>query len=147
MNTHDAATSTFAISTLPRSTPVSITPTRTPLPLFTAYEPDDVALIARMSHWHGPKGSGPAVSDTLYSVAHACASIACECVPAGAPLTVARSCPKAPSRAAPTMAGERSTADAKLTLDDVTVAIPSLFRLRTTPPAAWIADSAVADAL
>src|SRR5437899_13062539 len=118
MNTHDAATSTFAISTLPRSTPVSITPTRTPLPLFTAYEPDEVALIARMSHWHGPKGSGPVATDTLYSAAQANASDACECVPAGALLAVVRSCAKAPSRAAPTMAGEHSTADAKFASDD-----------------------------
>src|SRR5437773_723417 len=123
-----------------------MTPTLTPFPLFTAYEPDGVALIARMFHWHGPKGSGPVDSDTLYSVAQPIASDACECVPGGALLALARSCAKAPSRAAPMMPGERSTADAKLALDDATVAIPSLFRLRTSPPAAWIAASAVADA-
>ena len=39
--------------------PVSISPTRAPLPRFTAYEPADVAPIARMSHWHALSGSGP----------------------------------------------------------------------------------------
>ena len=34
-------------------------PTRAPAPWFTVYEPSVVALIIRMSHWHGDSGSGP----------------------------------------------------------------------------------------
>jgi hypothetical protein len=50
---------------------VSISPTRAPLPLFTAYEPTEVAPSARMSHWHPLKGSGPMFAGTPYSAAHA----------------------------------------------------------------------------
>ena len=60
MNEHDAARSRFgAMSGCCRSSPVSMMPTRAPLPWFTAYEPSVVALIIRMSHWHGDSGSGP----------------------------------------------------------------------------------------
>ena len=66
MNTHDAATSTLGMmSVLVRSMPVSMSPMRAPAPWFTAYEPADVAPIARMSHWHGPSGSGEGVAGTL----------------------------------------------------------------------------------
>ena len=58
MNEHELATSRFgAISGWVMSTPPSITPTRTPRPVATAYEPPVVALIWSMSHWHAARGS------------------------------------------------------------------------------------------
>src|SRR6267378_3943506 len=90
MKTHDAATSTFGMrSPWCRSMPVSRTPTRTPLPLLTAYEPDEVASIAR----------------------------------------------------------ELITAEAKVALEEATVATPTAFMLTTRPPAAAIAPYAAAEAL
>src|SRR6188508_941894 len=89
MNTHDAARSTFGMmSVWVRSMPVSISPTRAPFPLFTAYDPAVVAPIARMSHWHAPNGSGPIDVGTLKSVAHAAFSAACVLVPGGAASTL-----------------------------------------------------------
>jgi len=62
---------------------VSMSPTRTPLPRFTEYEPLLVAPIARMSHWHALSESGPTAADTPYSEAQAAASAAAVFVPSG----------------------------------------------------------------
>ena len=79
-----AARSTFGMmSLLVRSMPVSMSPTRAPLPRFTAYDPATSAPIARMSHWHALSGPGPLDAGTLKSDAHAAASAACVLVPGG----------------------------------------------------------------
>jgi hypothetical protein len=58
MNEQERATFRFgAMSGCVMSTPPSMTPTRTPLPVATAYEPPVVAWIWSMSHWHGASGS------------------------------------------------------------------------------------------
>src|SRR6266550_4773939 len=148
MKTHDAARSTFGIrSPLCRSTPVSITPTLAPKPLLTAYEPDVVALIARISHWQGPSGSGPVVGETLNSVAQAAASVVCRCVLSGTSALFVPPWAKPALSAAPTMALDPRTAVAKLGLADSTVATPTLFMLRIAPPAASIASTAASDRL
>src|SRR3989442_7346837 len=148
MKTHDAARSTLDM-TSPRfrSIPVSITPTRAPLPLLTAYEPDVVALIARISHWHGPSGSGPVIADTLYSDAQAAISTACERVPSGTAAVFAPTRAKPAFRAAPTLALDPCTAVSKRALADATDAIPTLFMLRIAPPAASIAPTAASGRL
>src|SRR3979490_1780590 len=97
--------------------PGSITPTLAPLPLFKAYEPEGVAWMARMSHWHEPIGSGPAFSGTLYSAAQVPASAARVFVPGGA-AAVAPGCRDTQhERAAPAMMPDLWTADEKLAFE------------------------------
>src|SRR5262245_248869 len=139
MNEHDAATSRFgAMSGCVRSTPVSMSATFTPWPRLSAYEPAVVALIARMSHWQAPSGSGPVVSGTPYSAAHVAFSAA------GLGVTAARAGTRTgfepfwrnhASWATPTTAPDRRSCDANARFAAVTVAIPSLFTLTTVPPA------------
>src|SRR4051794_36250481 len=95
MNVHEAPTSTLAMmSVWVRSMPVSITPTRAPAPWFTAYDPLEVAWMARMSHWQDPRGSGLS-GDAPYNAVQAVASLAAGISPgtlapdAGARTTVA----------------------------------------------------------
>jgi hypothetical protein len=66
MNEHDAATSRFgAMSGCVKSIPVSRSPTVTPAPRLTAYEPAGDAPMIRWSHEHALSGSGPMLTGTL----------------------------------------------------------------------------------
>ena len=96
--------------------------------------------MSDMSHWHGANGSGPEFTGTLKSAAHAAASVAWVCVLSGGASTVAAVvCPKPALSATPSIDGEFITAEAKVELDEVTVATPTAFMLTTRPPAAAIA--------
>ena len=127
---------------------MSMSPIRAPAPRLTAYEPAVVALIARMSHWHAPSGSGPVETGTPYSAAQVAFSAA------GVGVTVARDvkrtglatfCPNQASWATPTTAPDWRSRTSNLPLEDVTVAIPSLLTLRTLPPAWWTAAMPAAE--
>src|SRR5262245_37570078 len=139
MNEHDAATSMFgAMSGCEKSIPVSMSPTRAPSPWLTAYEPDGVALIARISHWQTPSGSGPSSAGTEKSDEHAACSagtvfsaVAREVCRVG---SVAPP-PNHASRATPVTAPETRSVCWNDGFEDVTVAIPSLFSPTIVPPA------------
>jgi hypothetical protein len=53
------------MSVFVRSMPVSMSPTRTPLPRLTEYDARRVAPIAPMSHWQALSGFGPTLVGTL----------------------------------------------------------------------------------
>src|SRR5262245_48993641 len=97
-----------------------------------------------MSHWHAPSGSGPMFAGTEYSAEQGA------CSPGTVLTTVVRCVnrvgslappPNHPFGATPTTAPEVRSACSNDGFFDVAVAMPSLLRLTTVPPAFWIAAS------